>query len=123
MALPWLESFNVWGDEPRGKEPSSGNLDSRHGAFTMAALKALAGEADRDGDTWLSDSELDGYVVRRVPRVWRGGGTIRNVACFRDGSQGAEKKRHGRCYAQVRNTGDWLGGRCGDAQPCRSGSG
>src|SRR6478609_1705371 len=23
MALPWLESFNVWGDEPRGKEPSS----------------------------------------------------------------------------------------------------
>src|SRR3989441_9344377 len=23
MALPWLESFNVWGDEPRGNEPSS----------------------------------------------------------------------------------------------------
>src|SRR5262245_38941145 len=23
MALPWLESFNVWGDEPRGDEPSS----------------------------------------------------------------------------------------------------
>ena len=23
MALPWLESFNVWGDEPRGGEPSS----------------------------------------------------------------------------------------------------
>src|SRR4249919_409770 len=23
MALPWLESVNVWGDEPRGSEPSS----------------------------------------------------------------------------------------------------
>ena len=23
MALPWLESFNVWGDEPKGNEPSS----------------------------------------------------------------------------------------------------
>jgi hypothetical protein len=23
MALPWLESINVWGDEPRGREPSS----------------------------------------------------------------------------------------------------
>jgi hypothetical protein len=23
MALPWLESYNVWGDEQRGKEPSS----------------------------------------------------------------------------------------------------
>ena len=23
MALPWLESFNVWGDEPRGSEPAS----------------------------------------------------------------------------------------------------
>ncbi|MDQ3624319.1 MAG: DUF1552 domain-containing protein [Verrucomicrobiota bacterium] len=23
MALPWLESFNVWGDEPRGHEPAS----------------------------------------------------------------------------------------------------
>jgi hypothetical protein len=23
MALPWLESVNVWGDEPRGREPSS----------------------------------------------------------------------------------------------------
>src|SRR6188768_694964 len=23
MALPWLESVNVWGDEPRGNEPSS----------------------------------------------------------------------------------------------------
>ena len=23
MALPWLESFNVWGDEPRGQEPAS----------------------------------------------------------------------------------------------------
>ena len=23
MALPWLESHNVWGDEPRGNEPSS----------------------------------------------------------------------------------------------------
>ena len=23
MALPWLESFNVWGDEPGGSEPAS----------------------------------------------------------------------------------------------------
>jgi hypothetical protein len=23
MALPWMESLNVWGDEPRGREPSS----------------------------------------------------------------------------------------------------
>jgi hypothetical protein len=23
MALPWMESFNVWGDEPRGHEPAS----------------------------------------------------------------------------------------------------
>jgi len=23
MALPWLESFNVWGDTPRGREPAS----------------------------------------------------------------------------------------------------
>src|SRR6476659_9418349 len=23
MALPWLESFNVWGDTPRGNEASS----------------------------------------------------------------------------------------------------
>ena len=23
MALPWLESINVWGDEPTGREPSS----------------------------------------------------------------------------------------------------
>src|SRR5438270_11218395 len=23
MALPWLESFNVWGDEPRSSDPSS----------------------------------------------------------------------------------------------------
>jgi len=23
MALPWMESFNVWGDEPRGNEPAS----------------------------------------------------------------------------------------------------
>ena len=23
MALPWLESFNVWGDEPRKNKPAS----------------------------------------------------------------------------------------------------
>ena len=23
MALPWLESFNVWGDEQRGTKPAS----------------------------------------------------------------------------------------------------
>jgi hypothetical protein len=49
-----------------GREVSRESPDWRHGAFTLAALEAFAGKADADGDTWLSVSELEGYVVRRV---------------------------------------------------------
>ncbi len=45
---------------------SKENPDWQNGAFTEAVLEALAGNADRDGDRWLSVSELEGYVVRRV---------------------------------------------------------
>jgi uncharacterized caspase-like protein len=49
-----------------GRELSRESPDWQHGAFTMAALEALQGKADTDGDTWLSVSEIEGYVVRRV---------------------------------------------------------
>ena len=49
-----------------GRELARESLDWKHGAFTMAALESLQGKADTDGDTWLSVSELEGYVVRRV---------------------------------------------------------
>ena len=49
-----------------GRELSRESPDWKHGAFTMAALEALQGKADTDGDTWLSVSEIEGYVVRRV---------------------------------------------------------
>jgi WD40 repeat protein len=49
-----------------GKEVSKENPDWQNGAFTEAVLEALAGRGDRDGDRWLSVSELEGYVVRRV---------------------------------------------------------
>ena len=49
-----------------GREISRESPDWKHGAFTMAALEALDGKADTDGDTWLSVSEIEGYVVRRV---------------------------------------------------------
>jgi WD40 repeat protein len=48
------------------REVSREDPDWRNGAFTEAVLEALAGQADRDGDRWLSVSELQGYVVRRV---------------------------------------------------------
>jgi WD40 repeat protein len=48
------------------KEVSREDPDWRNGAFTEAVLEALAGQADRDGDRWLSVSELQGYVVGRV---------------------------------------------------------
>jgi uncharacterized caspase-like protein len=48
------------------REVSREDPDWRNGAFTEAVLEALAGRADRDGDRWLSVSELQGYVVGRV---------------------------------------------------------
>lgn len=49
-----------------GQEVSLERPEWQNGAFTEAVLEALAGQADRDGDRWLSVSELEGYVVRRV---------------------------------------------------------
>jgi WD40 repeat protein len=49
-----------------GREVSRESPDWRNGAFTEAVLEALAGRADRDLDSWLSVSELEDYVVRRV---------------------------------------------------------
>ena len=37
MALPWLESFNVWGDDRPGAEPAS------EAPVRMAVLYLLAG--------------------------------------------------------------------------------
>ena len=48
------------------KERSLEHEDWGNGVFTEAVLEALAGRGDRDGDRWLSVSELEGYVVRRV---------------------------------------------------------
>jgi hypothetical protein len=49
-----------------GRELSRESPDWKHGAFTLAALEVFQGKADREGDTWLSVSEIEGYVVRRV---------------------------------------------------------
>jgi hypothetical protein len=49
-----------------GQEVSMEHPDWQNGAFTEAVLEALAGRGDREGDGWLSVSELESYVVRRV---------------------------------------------------------
>jgi TolB-like protein len=38
----------------------------KHGAFTFAAMEALEGKADANGDGWLDVNELFSYVARRV---------------------------------------------------------
>lgn len=43
-----------------------------HGAFTYALLKGLSGEANFDGDTYVSIHELFKYVAKLVPRITEG---------------------------------------------------
>ena len=45
------------------QELSREHLDWKNGAFTEAVLEALKGEADANGDGWLSVGELEEYVV------------------------------------------------------------
>ena len=43
-----------------------------HGAFIYALLKGLSGEANFDGDTYVSIHELFKYVAKLVPRITEG---------------------------------------------------
>jgi hypothetical protein len=43
-----------------------------HGAFTYALLKGLSGEANFDGDSYISVHELFKYVAKHVPRITKG---------------------------------------------------
>ena len=43
-----------------------------HGAFTYALLKGLQGEANYDGNSYLTIAELFAYVAAQVPRITRG---------------------------------------------------
>ena len=46
--------------------------DSGHGAFTFALIKGMRGEANYDGDEYISLTELFQYVSKQVPRLTGG---------------------------------------------------
>ena len=46
--------------------------DSGHGAFTYALVKGMQGEANYDGDEYISLTELFQYVSKQVPRLTGG---------------------------------------------------
>lgn len=46
--------------------------DAGHGAFTYALLKGMSGEANYDGDNYISLNELFQYVAKQVPRLTDG---------------------------------------------------
>ena len=54
-------------DSFRLQEESKG-----HGAFTYALLKGLLGEANYDGNEYITISELFNFVAKRVPRITKG---------------------------------------------------
>jgi uncharacterized caspase-like protein len=50
---------------------SSSYPEKKQGLFTYFLLKGLGGEADSDGDYWVSVKEVYGYVRNRVVSVSR----------------------------------------------------